>query len=454
MKMSRRSVLAGMSLGGGLFARSFPVFAITPGRSFYVSPDGSDTAPGTIESPFRSIGRVFTAISDLRANDIVIVMPGVYSEQVIVSKGGDARGYLTLRSQVPHAAKIRSPQKTYSAVNITRSYVAFEGFDVQAGGSGHGIEATFIDGNPANNGPHHIKITNNISHQNAGSGIGLAYGDFYTIEGNICYGNCAFNPYQGSGISIYAARSVPGSDELFRNFVRGNVCFDNIVIDLPGDPEPAHSDGNGIIVDDLTNSQSGHPAGVYPFRTLVENNVCYRNGGRGVHVFLSNNVTVLNNTSYRNNRDRLNPGTWRGELSNVGSSHTIWANNIGVADPASNEGNTAINEGSTPRLKSKDVVWLDNLTFDGRPGSASLRLDQPNPTLTRKPGQNLLGVDPQFSGVEVKAASDLQLRAGSPAVDAGTSSFGVSERDCRGQPRMQGKAVDIGAFERASDTDD
>jgi hypothetical protein len=446
--MSRRTVLGGMGLTSGLFVHSGRVFSASSGRSFYVSPSGTDTNTGTMESPFGSISRVFTAVDGLGANDNVIVMPGVYLEQVVVSKGGDANGYLTLRSQVPHTAKIRSPKDTYSAVNIISSYVIFEGFDVQAGGNGHGIEATFIDGNPANNGPHHIKIINNVSHQNAGSGIGVAYGDFYTIERNVCYGNCATNPYQGSGISIYSARSVPGSSEPFRNFVRGNVCFDNMEIDLPGDPEPPHSDGNGIIIDDLTNSQSGHPAGIYPFRTLVENNVCYRNGGRGVHVFLSNNVTVLNNTSYHNNRDHLNPGTWRGELSNVGSSNTVWANNIGVADPVTNKNNTAINEGSTPHLKSKEVVWFNNLTFDGRPGRVSLSLDQPNPTLTiNKPNLNLLGIDPQFAGAEVKAAADLRLRPGSPAIDAGTSTFGVSAHDFVGQPRIQGNEVDVGAFE-------
>lgn len=448
MMISRRAVLGGLALTSGLFVDGHRSFSAPSGRSFYVSPSGRDTNTGTLEAPFGSISRVFTAVDDLGANDNVIVMPGVYSEQVVVSKGGDASGFLTLRSQVPHTAKIRSPVDSYSAVNIISSYVIFEGFDVQAGGSGHGIEATYIDGDTANSGPHHIKIIDNVSHQNAGSGIGLAYGDFYTIERNVCYGNCATNHYQGSGISIYSARSVPGSSEPFRNFIRRNLCFDNMEIKLPGDPEPPHSDGNGIIIDDLTNSQSGYRAGIYPFRTLVENNVCYRNGGRGVHVFLSNNVTVLNNTSYHNNRDRLNPGTWRGELSNVGSSNTIWANNIGVAEPAANKNNTAINEGSTPHLRSKEVVWFNNLTFDGRPGRASLSVDQPSPTLTiNKPNLNLLGIDPQFAGIEVKAAADLRLQKGSPAIDAGTSRFGVSDHDFLGQPRIRGNEVDIGAFE-------
>src|SRR4051812_34134277 len=122
MRMSRRALLNGIALTSGLLVRDRRVSAETLGRSFYVSPSGSDSNAGTMDSPFRSIAHVFTAISDLRANDSVIVMPGVYSEQVVVSKGGDADGYLTLKSLIPHAAKIRSPKDTYSAVNIISSY--------------------------------------------------------------------------------------------------------------------------------------------------------------------------------------------------------------------------------------------------------------------------------------------------------------------------------------------
>ena len=54
----------------------------------------------------------------------------------------------------------------------------------------------------------------------------------------------------------------------------------------------------------------------YVFNTLVENNLAYGNGGKGIHIFLSDNVTVRNNAAHWNNRDELNPATWRGELSN------------------------------------------------------------------------------------------------------------------------------------------
>ena len=141
----------------------------------------------------------------------------------------------------------------------------------------------------------------------------------------------------------------------FHNVVRNNICFGNRVIDLPGNPEPAHTDGNGIIIDDFRNTQlpdvgqygqlkSRKSATNYVFNTLVENNLSYGNGGKGIHIFLSDNVTVRNNAAHWNNRDELNPGTWRGELSNFLGSNNIWVNNIGIANPAINGSNTAIGE--------------------------------------------------------------------------------------------------------------
>ena len=123
----------------------------------------------------------------------------------------------------------------------------------RGGGDGHGIEAAFLDGDPNNRGPHHIAILNNLSHNNAGSGIGVAFGDFYMIVGNTCCHNCGTNKYQGSGISLYEARPVADLTAGFHNVVRNNICFGNSVIDLPGNPEPSHSDGNGIIIDDFRN---------------------------------------------------------------------------------------------------------------------------------------------------------------------------------------------------------
>lgn len=450
-QVSRRSFL-GMALaapvcGEHAFLECIPVASSF--RLVYVAPSGDNRNPGTADRPLATINAAFTRFPDLGAGDVVVVMPGEYREAVVVSRGGDASGNLTLVSNVRHAARIRSPANSYSAINIVKNYVTVDGFDVQSGGTGHGIEATFLDGNSQNNGPHHIVIRNNICHDSAGSGVTVSYGDYYRIINNVCFGNCATNAYQGSGISVYEARAVDGADGVIgtRIVVASNTCYSNTALTLPGNVP--HSDGNGIIIDDLRNTQKPNPAGSYRFKTLVENNVCYFNGGKGIHVFFSDNVTVRNNTCCYNGRDPKNPATWRGELSNVNSANTLWVNNIGVADKRVNSWNAAILDGASGGNSNRSVVWIRNLTFNGQVGDASVTQSPVNPTLTAAPPYaNLLGVQPLFvRGGPGQINPDFRLRPSSPARNAGTTEKGAPRFDRVGTRRNDQGRPDIGAFE-------
>ena len=438
----RRFLAAGVActwFGAGSLAAATP-------RDFYVSTGGDDANPGTQDKPFATIGAVFSHVPDLGGGDRIIVMPGLYEEAVVVKAGGDAYAPLKIISKVPHAAKIKSPPSSYSAIAIEKSYVTIDGFDVQSGGTGHGIEATFIDGSSRNNGPHHIVVVNNICHDCPGSGISMSYGDYYRIENNVCFHNCATNKYQGSGISVYEARPVAGSDAM-RIFVLRNTCYGNTALVLPGDVP--HSDGNGIIIDDLRHTQNPGAAGSYPYKTLVENNVCYFNGGKGIHVFLSENVVVRNNTCCFNNRDPKNPATWRGELSNVDSSNTLWINNIAVADTQVNASNAAILDASSGKQPNASVMWKRNLTFNGKAKAASIIQSPANPSLTAAtPYRNMLGVNPQFlkSG-NGEAEMDLHLASSSPARNAAMASPGLASSDRDGRRRVSGSAPDLGAYE-------
>jgi parallel beta-helix repeat protein len=315
----RQLLLAG---GAGLASLALPLAApeAQAVRSFYVATNGSDSAVGSQARPWRTISR---AVRDLRPGDEVVVMPGTYNERVGIDRGGNADradGYVTLRSATPGAARLRPPSGHYSGVLVYTSYVVIDGFDV-VGGTGHAIEI--------GNG-HHVKIRNCIAHDSGGGGIAAARSEFITIEGNTVYRNCATSRLHTSGISVYQCRNISGDRSTggFRTIIRNNVSYANL--QKWGND---HFDGNGIIVDDLRHTQvSGFPNYTYP--TLVENNLCHSNGGKGIHVFVSDNVTVRNNTSWRNNLDPNNRGTWRSELSNVNSRNNKWINNIAVADTA------------------------------------------------------------------------------------------------------------------------
>jgi parallel beta-helix repeat protein len=61
---------------------------------------------------------------------------------------------------------------------------------------------------------------------------------------------------------------------------------------------------------------------------LVYGNLAYANGGRGIHVFASANVTVANNTAYGNGMDTCINAYYLSDLSQAGGSNNIWINNV------------------------------------------------------------------------------------------------------------------------------
>jgi serralysin len=389
---------------------------------YYVATNGSDDGNGSANSPWRTISEAMQA--DLKPGDEVVVRSGTYNESVMISKDGSAAGYITLRSEVPGGAKIVATSDR-PGIHIAADYVKVDGFEV-SGSSKGGIIGHLV---------HHVEVTNSESHDNATHGISFTRSEFVKVEGNVTYGNASTGPY--SGISVCLAENITEdtTSKGFRTIVRGNISYDNITKNGP------HTDGNGIIVDDFQNHRGFGDRPGYDYPTLVENNIVYDNGGRGISVAWSDNVTVRNNTAWHNNVDPLASGTCHGELSNMGSNHTTWVNNIAVTNTNINKYNTAISNVSFGDDPNEGVVWHNNLTFNGTAGDASIRANNGNARPTAADG-NMLGVDPKF----VDAPSDLHLRPGSPAIDAGTDRHGLGSVDVDGDARVDG-TVDIGADE-------
>ncbi|MBY3171038.1 choice-of-anchor Q domain-containing protein [Rhizobium laguerreae] len=394
--------------------------------TYYVATTGSSGGNGSTSSPFRTISEAMSA--NLRPGDEVVVKAGTYNEAINIDTDGSAAADITLRSEVPGGALIRPPAGSWNAISVNANYVTVDGFDI-GGAKGDGIEA---------NNVHHVQILNNKVHGSGESGIQFNQSDFIRIEGNETYNNASTGWF--SGISIYQNRNITGdtSTDGYRTIVRDNISHDNVT------KSGEHTDGNGIIIDDFQSTQtSGHPN--YTFKTLVDNNLVYENGGKGIQVTWSDSVTVKNNTAYHNNQDPANSGTWRGELSNSASSNNIWANNIAVADPSVNKNNTAIDNTSTDSYTNNNVVWANNITYNGTAGQASVKTDGGNAMPSAANG-NKLGIDPKFSGA---ASDNFHLGSGSAAIDSGTAKYGVGSVDLDGHARVVG-TVDMGAYESGS----
>jgi serralysin len=386
--------------------------------TYYVSTNGRDSASGTSGSPWKTISKAMKA--NLKPGDEVVVRSGVYKESVTINKDGNAGNYITIRSEVPGGAKIDVPDGNTFGINVNANYINVDGFEV------YGSTRSGIMGNKV----HHVKITDNVAHDNKSGGIYFAGSDFLTVEGNVVYKNASSAVI--SGISIHLAQNITGSNDnsTFRIVVKNNVAYDNIT------KNAAHTDGNGIIIDDFQASKSSK-YGAYKFKTLVEGNITYNNGSSGISVFTSDYVTVRENIAWHNNQDLKSSGNWRGEIQNTNSSHNTWIGNIAVADLGTHKDNTAIANVSWGS-RNTDITWRDNITFNGKSGDASIRTSSGNAAPTAK--DNDLGKNAGLSLSEIKSMA-AKLAAGNASVSVETSTASADSDTGSGTSKTTDKVL-------------
>ena len=422
-----------LPLLGMLPAGAAAASAYTCTRLLYVAPAGSNAASGTRAAPLASVD---AAVARALPGTCVTLLDGVFRQTVRLGRGGNAdtaTGYVVVRAEHPGramiippgaAASARNPYGTYSVVEIAANYLVIDGIELSGGthggrAAGHGIDSTA----DVTRNWHHIQVLNTVVHDMGGSGIQLGYGDWYEVTGNVVHDNAWTNGYQTSGISIYepigAAADRPDAVHIS---ITGNVSHDNreVAVGCAAADPLCHTDGNGIILDDFQQAQrpGGRP---YAYRASVRRNVVFRNGGAGIEVYSgAAPIIVENNTSYANYGDPLNGGTFRGELYDASASNVVWKDNIAYARPTASgvtRGNTAVLDGSCDTCvpRPQTPTWRGNVTFDGRPGEASLNIGS-NPNTTWRDADNLPGVDPRFVDA---AHGDFALRPGSPAAGKG-----------------------------------
>src|SRR5262249_38913929 len=163
-------------------------------------------------------------------------------------------------------------------------------------------------------------------------------GDFIYINHNEVYDNSRVTcDAQGSGIAVVTTKAVPNytpsgmdlSFAPFRNIIEFNVAHNNALTQCGSAGNKYDTDGNGIIMDTLD-----YFIKPYPYQTLVAFNIAYNNGGAGVHIFHSSNVTVANNTAFNNQIDPFNSQGVRPQIDTSGGDNNLVINNIAYGVPA------------------------------------------------------------------------------------------------------------------------
>ena len=412
-------------LAAGLLVAMLSLPTAAQATTYYVDgQNGVDTNSGSAAAPFRSLSR---ATSVLGPGDSLIVTSGSYTEPLIIAKSGTAQSPITVIGKDRPLIESQG-----DAIRVSGSYVEVSGFEAHALGEGSALSVGQRN--------HHVRITDNILRDSGCGGVALIRTDYVTIEHNTVFGNSRRSPWQCSGISIFQAVNFDHAAGV-HNIIRRNLVYNNM--DAVVDEKISHSngkttDGNGIIVDDSRHTEGGFNEPAYDGLTLVENNIVFDNGGRGITVFLSDHVIVRNNTCYHNLKD-MNLA-WRqvqGEFTAANASDVRFVNNIAVPLDKTVFG---ISNFQTTR-----TTWDFNLVDGGA-------LPMPVESETGWGQHNIVengGVDFVAPSVDPKTA-DFHLRSGSRAEGAGSIDE-APDQDFSGALRPHSGPIDLGALQ-TSDT--
>jgi len=332
--------------------------------NYYVAPNGSDSANGSSGAPWATLQHADSM--NVGAGSCINVAPGTYNG-VLIHNGGNAAtstGYVVYRCQQMDQCKITgnggvNGSSAFDTVRTTNgtppNYVQIDGFEMVGSGTFYPVGVQVYNGdNSSKVAGHHIWVLNSIIHGFGQSGISLCCAEYHYVIHNVAYMNSNTQcDAQGSGIGINTEHTVLGytptaddqtnpnpllgptwvvGNDFFHNVVEWNVTYNNALTQCGSASNPYDTDGNGIIFD--TNSSFAGNTGGYTSPMLAAFNISYNNGGGGVHVFRSSNVTVANNSCFNNYLDPFNQGSARACIDeSYGSGATI-INNIAVAIPA------------------------------------------------------------------------------------------------------------------------
>jgi parallel beta-helix repeat protein len=415
------------------------------GKSFYVSAiKGNDNNPGTKIKPFSTIQH---AVDICKAGDTIYVMEGTYrnsgdaSIACFSNKSGTPDHWIMLRNYPGHNPFIIF--KGWDAISLQgSSYIIISGFiikgnadaityeyayDNRENGSNpvtiaNGI-SVFLSWSDYSKRSHHVMVINNVVYNCPGGGIASIVADYLSIMNNIVCYNSKWSPFATSGIYVYQNQDVDDSKDI-KMIISGNVIYGN-ENKIPFKEMNAITDGNGIIIDDSKHTQTFNAyskPGVYMGKTLVENNVCFDNGGQGISSYESAFVIIQNNTCYHNAKTKEITG---GEINVANSDSIKVQGNIAVS--TDRDGDEALNSSGSSNIEISYNLFKGIVNYPG-PGKKAI---------TDK--------DPQFINATIDPVkADFHLDKKSSAIDFCPSG---SKVDFDGKSRPQGSGFDIGAYE-------
>jgi chitodextrinase len=193
----------GSALPAGLAAPS--------GAAFYVSMSGSDSNPGTLSSPWRTVQK---AVNTLGAGQVAYVRAGTYSENLLITRSGSATAPITVQNYPGERPVLRpagGSTNNYPVEIYSAAYLRLRGFVIE-GASGPSTTNVYFEGRT-----HHVEVSQCEIRGSADQGV---YSEATTshlwLLGNSIHDNGNGNaPHQSHGLYIEGTDHLIANNEVY-----------------------------------------------------------------------------------------------------------------------------------------------------------------------------------------------------------------------------------------------
>ncbi len=299
-------------------------------QTFYVSVAGDDTNPGTIDQPFRTIGK---GVSVLSAGDVLYIREGVYHEDVSISNSGTASRLIKVMAYPDEKPIIdgdnyRLPSVDWGVLlHLAGSYIEVSGLEIRYS-NWMGVVL----------GGEHNRVSNLNVHHNKENGI-LISGDYGIVEDSRVWWNCASNEYgitqrDGWASGLSAARHPNHA------IIRRNIVYHNWGEGISTYEANRTLIEDNIVYDNHTNIYISDATNVLCQRNLIYGTGTAMQAGSRVGIMMgderyappSSNIIIINNLVVGTNRNYYWwQGVQGGGMKNVLIAHNTFVNSTGDA---------------------------------------------------------------------------------------------------------------------------
>jgi len=450
------------------------VEATSSSATYYVSPTGDNSNPGSRDKPWATPGH---ASRQLKPGDTLIILGGTYilnryDDDVITPSSGDANSWITIRGEQGKRPVLAGKDNLLTAVDLSgASYVRLENLEITHDVKSRGEKAYFRDGlEILEKSADHLILKDLHIHHIDEFGLNIQnVHDLQVVDCRLEY--CGSGGMGGPAGAAGGWRNVvvkncrlshnghyfQGGDGSNRPYDRpdgfgieesrgpieivGTAAEHNFGDGL--DSKAAHTTIRNCIV--ANNSCDG--VKLWGDRSKVENTLIYGTGdgesgdspwaGLVIHTYQQANASfeIINVTVHDNPARHAYPMYVQYDSSVpliLTMKNCIIANGQGLVHIGDSVKFTA--ENNIFYRSGEDVQIYANK----REYAAGQLKDL---------GRGNLSKDPLFVSPAWGREGDYHLKNASPAIDAGTKA-GAPATDLEGKARPQGKSVDIGVYER------